>query len=140
MPDLQPGETVQQVIRTTMPAVLRSVGVATGLAGALFLLIAGADEGFDLPRFLISVGLFGAVMLGMALLLDRNREWVLTDRRIIGPRGTSLDLTPDLRIRRLIYALKLSQRGRPSMTIRSVPDLGQLGRAIHDLAQRAPKP
>lgn len=133
-PALQPGETVQQIIRTTHDLILRRALVATGLAAVLFYLIAAGDEGFETGRFLISLALFGAVMLGAGFVLDRNREWVVTDRRIIGPGGRSLDLNPDLRIRRLAYALKLSQRGRPGITIRAVPDLGAVAADIRRIA------
>lgn len=132
--DLQPGETVQHVVRAQTALILRRTAVGTVLAGALFAAIARGDTGFDWPRFLISVALFGGVILAGGLVLDRGREWVLTDRRIIGPGGNSLDLTPDLRIRRLAYALKLNQRGQPGMTIRAVPELGALAAEIRRLA------
>lgn len=132
--DLQPGEVVQHVIRTTNDLILRRAAIATALAGLLFFLIARDTDGFDLPRFAVSVALFGAVMLAAGYFLDRNREWVVTDRRIIGPGGRSLDLNPDLRIRRLAYALKLSQRGRPGITIRAVPELGALAAEIRRIA------
>lgn len=137
--ELQPGETVQQVIRTTETLILRRAAVATALAGLLFYLIAQGDAGFESGRFLISILLFGLVMLGAGFALDRGREWVLTNRRIIAPGGRSLELNSDLRIRRLAYALKLSQRGRPGITIRAVPELGALVTQIRDLALRAPQ-
>lgn len=136
MPDpaLQPGETIQRVIRSSDATILRWAGAATLLAGLLFLIIAYGQDGFDWPRFLISVLLFGAVILGAGLAMDRGREWVLTDRRIIDPRGRSLDLNPDLRIRRLIYALKLSHRGQPAITLRGVPELGEIAGQIRRIA------
>lgn len=131
---LQQGETVQRIIRSSDATILRSAGLATLLAGLLFLMIAYGEAGFDWTRFLISVALFGLVILGAGMAMDRGREWVLTDRRIIDPRGRSLDLNPDLRIRRLIYALKLSHRGRPAITIRGAPDLGDISRTIRSIA------
>lgn len=129
-PDLQPGETVQRVIRAEDRTILRSVGVATLMAGAILGLIAAGDQGFDKLRFLIALVLFGAVMLAAGWLVDRGREWVLTDRRIIAPGGRSLELDANLRIRRLVYALKLSQRGHLPITIRGVPGLGAVSRQI----------
>ena len=129
-PDLQPGETVQRVIRAEDRTILRSVGVATLMAGAILGLIAAGDQGFDKLRFLIALVLFGAVMLAAGWLVDRGREWVLTDRRIIAPGGRSLELNANLRIRRLVYALKLSQRGHLPITIRGVPGLGAVSRQI----------
>lgn len=136
--DLQPGETIRRVIRTKDAVILRSAATATLLAGGLFLLLAFDDAGFDWLRFLISVGLFGAVMLGAGMAMDRGREWVLTDRRIIDGRGRSLDLTPDLRIRRLIYALKLSHRGQPAITLRGVEGLGEVATEIRRIAWTPP--
>lgn len=138
-PKLQPGETVQRVIRSSDAAILRSAGMATLLAGVLLFLIAGGDDAFDWPRFLISVALFGGVMLAAGLALDRGREWISTDRRIIDPRGRALVLNPDLRIRRLIYALKLSHRGQPAITLRGVPDLGDVTAEIRRLAWTPPE-
>ena len=129
-PELQPGETVQRVIRAEDATILRSAGVATAMAGGILGLIAWGDQGFDGLRFVTAVALFGAVILAAGWLVDRGRVWVLTDRRIIGPGGRSLDLDANLRIRRLIYALKLSQRGHLPITIRGVPGLGAVSREI----------
>ncbi|MCQ0971310.1 hypothetical protein MLD63_12840 [Paracoccus sp. TK19116] len=135
-PDLQPGETVERVIRAEDRAILRSAGVATLIAGIILGLIAWGEQGFDGGRFVIAVALFGAVILSAGWLMDRGREWVLTDRRIIAPGGRSLDLDANLRIRRLIYALKLSQRGHMPITIRGVSGLGAVSRQITEICLR----
>lgn len=135
MADLQPGEKVLQVWHSSDAAILRSVGIATGLVAAMFLLIArDATGGLDLRRFLISIAIFAVVMLAAGFLLDRNREWTLTDRRIIGPTGRSLDLGPNLKVRPLIFALRLRQQGRLSMTVRGVPNIGAMAATIRQAA------
>ncbi|AUH64183.1 hypothetical protein [Paracoccus zhejiangensis] len=141
MADLQPGEKVVQVWRSSDTAILRSVGIATALVTALLLFIArDAEGGFDTRRFLISIAIFAAIMLASGFLLDRNREWVMTDRRVIAPNGRSLDLGPDLKVRPLIFALRLRQQGRLSLTVRGVPDIGGMAATIRQAALTPRRP
>ncbi len=138
MAELQPGERIVQTWRSSDRAILRSVGIATGLVAALLLFIARDAEGaFDTRRFLISIAIFAVVMLAAGFLLDRNREWVLTDRRVIAPNGRSLDLGPELKVRPLIFALRLRRQGRLSLTVRGVPNIGEMAAAIRQAALQA---
>ncbi|TRW97305.1 hypothetical protein FNJ84_07220 [Paracoccus sp. M683] len=130
--ELQPGETVLGIYRTTTAAILRAAAVATAMFAVVMAVIRASEDQFGMPGYLGSVLVFGAFMAGAGWLMDRDREWVVTDRRIVGPRGHTLDINPDLRVRRLIYGLRLRQRGKPMMTIRAVPDIGEMAVRIRN--------
>lgn len=127
---LEEGETVLRRTDVSDRQILRNLAIATGIvtAGLIAIQFTGGNIGW--VKAVIGLLIFASVLALYSYVMERGSRWVLTDRRLIGPRGGSLPLSPDLKIRSYIWGIAVRQSMFKTLRIRSIEDKAGFADAI----------